>query len=266
MSPTLNALATGLDRARIEFRHQATNPQEVWYVLFFPTIALIVMFILRDNTVPGTQFSLGAQSLPGILAMNILLNGLTGLAVAMTTDRADHTLLRAKATPHGMLGYLTGRTLSRAGLTALGVLLPLVPAVFLFPGLTLTDPTTWLPLIAWLVLGLLATLPLGLLFGSLITTQQGLGVITVPMMLLLAISGIFYPITALPEWLQWLAQLFPLYWLGLALRSTLLPDSLAAAEISESWRPLETLIALSTWIAIALVLTPLVLRRTARRH
>ena len=46
-----------------------------------------------------------------------------------------------------------------------------------------------------------------------------------PMMGLIAISGIFYPITALPGWLQWIAQVFPVYWLGLGMRSALLPDA-----------------------------------------
>ncbi|MCO1581596.1 ABC transporter permease [Crossiella sp. SN42] len=265
MTPTRNALRTGLERARIEFRHQATSAQEVWGVLFFPVIALLVMFILRDTTVPGTTFSLGTQSLPGILAMNVMLTGFTGLAMTLTTDRADNTLLRAKATPHGMLGYLTGRILSRAGMTALGALLPLLPAPFLFPGLTLTTPTTWLALLAYLALALLAVLPLGVITGSLITNPQSLSLVTLPMMLLLAISGIFYPITALPDWLQALAQLFPLYWLGLALRSALLPESLATAELAESWRPLETILALGAWASLGLLLAPFVLRRMARR-
>ena len=49
-------------------------------------------------------------------------------------------------------------------------------------------------------------------------------------MLLIAISGIFYPITAMPTWLQWVGQIFPFYWLGLGTRSAMMPAGAEAAE------------------------------------
>ena len=60
-------------------------------------------------------------------------------------------------------------------------------------------------------------------------------------------SGIFYPITNFPVWLQWIAQVFPVYWLGLGMRSALLPGDLAAVEIGHSWRHLETVGVLGAW-------------------
>jgi ABC-2 type transport system permease protein len=83
---------------------------------------------------------------------------------------------------------------------------------------------------------------------------------------MIAISGVFYPITAVPEWLQWLAQVFPIYWLGLGMRSALLPDNAATVEIGESWRHLETITALGTWAVLGLIVAPIVLRRMARRE
>ena len=83
---------------------------------------------------------------------------------------------------------------------------------------------------------------------------------------LVAISGIFYPITSLPVWVQWIAQVFPVYWLGLGMRSALLPDALASVEIGGSWRYLETIGVLGVWAAVGLVLAPIVLRRMARRE
>jgi ABC-2 type transport system permease protein len=83
---------------------------------------------------------------------------------------------------------------------------------------------------------------------------------------LAAISGIFYPITHLPVFLQWTGQVFPLYWLGLGMRSALLPHSLAAVEIGHSWRHLATFGVLAAWSVAGLVLAPVVLRRMARRE
>ncbi|GAB2495400.1 ABC transporter permease [Streptosporangium sandarakinum] len=81
---------------------------------------------------------------------------------------------------------------------------------------------------------------------------------------MVGISGIFYPITSLPEWLQWIAQVFPIYWMGLGMRSALLPDSAVAVEIGESWRHLETAGVLGAWAVLGLLVAPVVLRRMAR--
>ena len=86
------------------------------------------------------------------------------------------------------------------------------------------------------------------------------------MMGLVATSGIFYPIGGFPGWLQWIAQVFPIYWLGLGMRSALLPESMVAAEIGGSWRHLETVGVLGLWAIVGLILAPIVLRRMARRE
>jgi len=65
---------------------------------------------------------------------------------------------------------------------------------------------------------------------------------------------------------QWVAQLFPVYWLGLGMRSAMLPDSAVVVELGNSWRHLETLGVLGVWAIIGLLLAPVVLRRMARRE
>jgi ABC-2 type transport system permease protein len=265
MSAGMVAVRAGVERGRIELRQNLTSAQDWWNALFVPVLSLIVMYMLRGTTVPGTDFSLGSQAVPGILGLNIVLTGLTALALTLITDREDGTLLRAKAVPNGVLGYLTGRVLSRAGMVVASTLVPLVPAAFLFDGLELGVASSWVTLAWVLALGLVATLPLGAVLGSLFTDVRALSIVQLPIMVLMAVSGIFYPLTAFPEWLQWVAQAFPLYWLGLGMRSALLPDALAVAEIGGSWRHLETAAALGAWAVLGLVVAPAVLRRMAGR-
>ena len=83
---------------------------------------------------------------------------------------------------------------------------------------------------------------------------------------LVAISGIFNPITRLPMWLQWIGQAFPPYWLGLGIRSALLPGNLVTVEIGHSWRHLATAGVLSVWAIAGLFCAPILLRRVARRE
>jgi len=257
----VSVLGLGLRRGWIEFRLTVTNAGEVMGWVWLPVAALVVMYVLRDNTVPGTDFSLGAQSIPGILGMNVVMTGVVGLALALTADRADGTLLRAKATPNGTVGYLVGRVLGQAGMTVATLLVVLIPAAVLFDGLA----PNWVALLFVLVLGLVATLPIGALLGSLFVNPQSLGFVMMLVMVLAGISGVFYPVTALPEWLQWVAQVFPLYWLGLGLRWALLPDSLAVVEIGESWRVLTMVGVLGAWTVVGFLVAPAVLRRTARQ-
>lgn len=84
-------------------------------------------------------------------------------------------------------------------------------------------------------------------------------------MALAGVSGIFYPLQALWGWVQVVAQVFPMYWLGLGLRSSFLPDGAASAEIGDSWRTLESIAVLGIWAIVGVALSPLVLRRMSRR-
>ncbi|MDG4798728.1 ABC transporter permease [Micromonospora sp. WMMD1082] len=266
VNPLLVAARAGLARGRIELRHSFTNVETLWGY-FFPTVVLlVVMFFLRGAQVPGTDFSLGAQTLPGTLGMTVAFGGLVSVASILTIEREDGTLLRAKATPNGMLGYLISKITLVSGMTSVSVVLLLVPGMFLFDGLMSGSVGAWVTLIWVLLIGMVATMPIGAVFGSLLSNPRNLGLIMLPMMGLIATSGIFYPITALPGWLQGVAQVFPIYWLGLGMRSALLPDAMAAVEIGESWRHLETLLVLGGWAVAGLVLAPVVLRRMARRE
>ncbi|WP_328603231.1 ABC transporter permease [Amycolatopsis sp. NBC_00345] len=266
MNPRAAALRTGLRRGLIEFRHQWTNRDDIVGQLFWTVTTLGALLFMRGATLPGTSFSLGASSVPGVLGAGIVLNGLSGMAGFLTVDREDGTLLRAKATPNGMLGYLVGKMTSVSLMQVTGMAVTLIPALFLFSGLATGGVWSWLTLLWVLVVGLTATLPLGAALGSLTTSSRSMAFIMLPVFGLGAISGIFYPITALPVWVQDVAQVFPMYWLGLGMRSALLPDSAVVVEIGQSWRPWATLGVLAAWAVIGLVLAPILLRRMARRE
>jgi ABC-2 type transport system permease protein len=226
-----------------------------------------VLFFQRHSTVKGTDVSLAFAVLPGVLGMLVAVGGLQGAAGWLAIDREDGTLLRAKVVPNGTVGYLTARVV----LMSLGILPSLliifVPGMFLVPELTRVGPAGWLTFVWVLALGLLATIPIGAVVGSLATSPNMVsGLVTLPAVGLTAISGIFYPIYALPGWVQGIAQVFPIYWLGLGMRSAFLPASAASVEIGGSWRHLATIGVLGVWALAGLALSPGVLRRMARRE
>ncbi len=262
------AVRAGLNQGRVELSHCFTMPEDTLEILPLPLISVAVMLGLhaKHDHLPGTHFLITSTVLAGMLVLNIALNGMAGLGMRLTADREDGSLLRAKATPNGMVGYLIGRIVVASGtimLTVAGLLIVGLPP---FGGLALGRAVTWLTLAWVLALGLLATLPIGAMLGSLFPSVRSANVLMTGIFGLIGISGIFYPITHLPVWLQWVGQVFPLYWLGLGVRSALLPGNLAVVEIGHSWRHLETVGVLAAWAIAGLVLAPILLRRTARRE
>jgi ABC-2 type transport system permease protein len=142
----------------------------------------------------------------------------------------------------------------------------LVPGLLLVRGLDIGSPRACLTLAWVLLLGLVATQSIGAMLGSLISTPRGAGYLSIPVLGLVAISGIFYPVTSMPPWLQWTAQVFPMYWLGLACgRPCCRPARSAprSAIPGGTWTPPA---CPGAWAVIGLVLAPAVLRRMARRE
>ncbi|MGW3563710.1 ABC transporter permease [Streptomyces sp. NPDC000941] len=264
MNPGTAALRAGWSRGVIELRQSFTNGAELLSHLLWPVLMLTAMYFMRDTTLGGGLL-LGSMALPSILGMNAAL-GMVTMSQLLTADREDGTLLRAKATPHGMRGYLVGKVVSVAGGLLADLAILLLPGLLLIDGLAVGSTGSWLT-VAWvLALGMAATLPLGAVLGSVFPSARGQGLVQVPVLGLMAISGIFYPVTALPEWLEWIAQAFPIYWLGLGMRSALLPDAAVDIEIGDSWRHLETVGVLGAWAVLGLAVAPVVLRRMARRE
>ncbi|WP_026819746.1 ABC transporter permease [Arthrobacter castelli] len=265
MSIPTTVFRAGMVRGRSELRHTFTNFQDLWGYIFPAGVLLVVMLLQSSATVGATGFSLGASTLPGAIGMGIAFAGLMSVAGQLITEREDGTLLRNKAIPHGMTGYMIGKIVLTIGMSVVSLLLLLVPGLFIFDGIQL-DAGGVLVLVVVFVLGMAATMPIGAVIGSLFSNPTSMGFVMLPMMGLIGISGIFYPLAKYPEWLQWIGQVFPIYWLGLGMRSSMLPDSLVTVEIGDSWRHWETFGVLGAWAVLGLVLAPIVLRRMARRE
>lgn len=264
MKPMTNSMRLGLARGWIEFRMQVLTYPGLIGALFAPAILLAILWVFRERQNDGVSAAL--LLLPSFLGFQLAQEGLMGAANKLALDREDGTLLRAKALPQGMVAYLVARSVMTVLSALLSLLLVLIPGLFIVPGLAHIDGARFVTLAWVVVLGFLATAPLGAVIGAMVKSPTAaVGLTFLPLMAMVAISGIFYTITALPEWLQGIGQLFPLYWLGLGLRSVFMPEAAAALELGGSWRPLETALVLAAWAGAGLLLAPGFLRRMARR-
>jgi ABC-2 type transport system permease protein len=253
-------------RGWTELRQTFTTGQDVFSYVLWTVLLLVPLFLLKDDPLKGAGISTGAFMLPSMLGMTLAFTGMMTTAQLLATEREDGTLLRAKALPHGMVGHLVGKIIMVSGTALVSMALPFAVGVFLVDGVARQGGGALLTLVWVMPLGLLATLPIGAVIGSLVNSPRTVGLLMLPVMGLIVISGIYFPLSELPKWLQTVGQIFPVYWLGLGLRSALLPADAVAAEIGESWRHLETAGMLGAWAVAGLLLAPSVLRRMARRE
>jgi ABC-2 type transport system permease protein len=263
-----HAVRLGLRRGWIEFVQSVRSSQDQWFYLFTAFLAVGYLFLRRNTEVDGTDLLYPSVALPSILGALVAFGVVVGPAYALAMEKEDGTLLRHKAVPHGLAGYFTGQLVFQTLNLLPQMVVILVPSFLLFEDL-MAESSGWLTVV-WVLLlgllGLLAALPIGMVIGALVPGAQKVGTWgMLPVMVLAGISGIFYPIQQLWGWVEVVAQLFPMYWLGLGMRSAFLPDSAAALELGGSWRTLETVLVLGAWAVAGAVVTPRVLRRMSRR-
>jgi ABC-2 type transport system permease protein len=263
----MNAVQCGLRRGRIEFGNSIRAGTDIAYYVITSLIVLVVLWLNRDNTIPGTDVALALFMLPGLLALQVAFSGAYGVATVLATEREDGTLLRLKSVPGGMTGYVVGQMLRTTLEIAFSMVILLIPASFFVSGLSANGVAGWMEAIGFLLLGLLAVLPLGFVIGSVFKNPRSVGGWGMLVMIaIIWVSGIFGPLAAMAGWVQVLGQLTPTYWLGLGLRSALLPESAATVEIDGSWRTLLAVGVLLGWALVGFLLAPPLLRRMARRE
>lgn len=256
----------GLRRGVTEYSHTLRTPSELIYYVIGALVLVVVLWFNRGVLVEGTDVPLTLFFFPGILAMQVVLAGSWGVATILATEREDGTLLRAKSVPNGMAGYVVGLTTKTILDVLFSLAIVVVPSLVLVAGLTDVGGRAILA-VGILALGTVALVPVGLVIGSVFRNPRavgGLGLLAVGG--LIALSGIFVPMVAMPVWAQVVAQIFPVYWLGLLLRGALLPDDLRMLELGESWRTLEAFGVVGAWAILGLVLAPVLLRRMAQRE
>ena len=264
MRPT-HAIRLGLRRGWLEFVQSIRSSQDQGFYLFTAFLSVGYLFLRRNTEVEGTDLLLPSVALPSILGAFIAFGVVIGPAYTLAMEKEDGTLLRHKAVPHGLAGYFTGQLVYQTLNLLPQMVAILVPSFLLFDDL-MAEPSGWLTVVWVLLLGILAAMPIGMVIGALVPGTQKVGTWgMLPVMVLAGISGIFYPLQQLWGWVQVVAQVFPMYWLGLGMRSAFLPDEAAAIEVGGSWRTYETVAVLGAWAVVGAVLTPIVLRRMSRR-
>lgn len=267
MSPVSNAIALGIRRGWHEFVIGLRSPSEQLFYVLFGAGSLAGMWFNRGEDLGVEGLTLPQLVLPSILAALVVFSIVITPAYALALEREDGTVLRLRVGPYGLHGYLVGlTTLTLVGLLPLLVIV-LGGSALLFDGAVPTEPGRWALIVAVLLLGVLATLPLGFAIGSLVTKLQQVTTWGMaPIIGLAYLSGILGEMDRLWGWVQILAQAFPLYWFGHLMRYAFLPEAAVAGELTGSWRLGQAVAALAIWAVVGFALAVPLVRRMSRRQ
>ncbi len=177
--------------------------------------------LLQAQTQSVNTTTLGAIDflVPGILAMSLMQLGLFGTTLPIVSLRERKILRRLGATPLPRWALLTSQVLLRLTITLFQTALILGIGYYAF-GVHIANPAQTAGII---VLGSLMFISLGYFLASIAKTQDAASGITqavnFPMLFL---SGIFFPLSDLPDFLNWIVRIIPLTYLADAMRQMMI--------------------------------------------
>jgi len=197
--------------AWLELKIFIREPLGVFGTVGIPVVIFLVLgrlFGLRAGQVPSDAPRVMSVDLPILTSLLIATSAVLSLVAIIAIYREGGILRRLRATPLRPYTILTAHVLVKLLLTAVTLALMVLVGRRLFP-----VPAS-VPLISFTVALLFSTvsiLSLGFLIASVVPTArfaQPIGtVIVYPM---LALSGLFAPLDALPRTLQLVARVLPL--------------------------------------------------------
>ncbi|MEU4795039.1 ABC transporter permease [Streptomyces sp. NPDC023327] len=259
-------LAAGIDRGVLELRQLLRSPRDVFTQLSTPLMFLVLGSVL-DGDIPGSTVPMAELMVAGGVATMVIQAGLLTLTQALAVEREDGTLLRVKTLPGGIRAYLIAKTFVMVVTALGGAALMLLGGTVVLGSSLPSDAARWLTLVSVLVLGLVAVAPIGAIIGSLLpNSREALGTVMIPLFALMMFSGIYFPVTVLPELAQDVVGAFPLKWIAQGVRAALLPDSALAAEATGSWELDKVHLVIAVWAVMGFLFAPRVLHRMTRRE
>jgi ABC-2 type transport system permease protein len=249
------AIPTGLARGQLEVRAFFRERQTVVFVFTLPAILLVLLGSIFGHQVAARGVTVGQVFTAGMIAGGIAATSFQNLGLTIAAERERGTLKRLRGTPMSPAAYFIGKIIQVFICTVAEVLV-LVSVGMAFYHLHLPSTAArWWTLTWVFVLGTIACSLIGIGISSLSTSAtNSFPVITLPLLVLQFISGVYVPFSSVPPWLQHIAALFPLKWMSQSLRSVFLPAQAASLEPAHAWQNGQTALVLAAWIIGGLVL------------
>jgi ABC-2 type transport system permease protein len=235
-----------LHQARYDLLGILRNRQARFFTLILPVLFLFIFVGIFGNHVNLQGVKLSTTYVPGLSALGVISASFINLVISITVLREEGILKRRRATPVPAWVLIAGRTLT-AVCTSLAVVAVLIAVGRFVFGVSLRLAAV--PGIAFTVVaGSITFCVLGYGFSTFIRNEDAAQpMVQAAMLPLYFISGVFIARSTIPDWMQHLASVFPVYHLANGLHSAYDP---AATGVGILWSDIGVL---AIWAAIGLV-------------
>jgi ABC-2 type transport system permease protein len=220
----------------VEVRRVLRNTRFLIFSVVFP----VLLFLLYVGI-----FANGDKAVVGVLMVNMTAFGAFAATLfaggRLAVERAAGWQRQLRLTPLSGSGYLVAK-----GITGMVVALPtvvLVPLVgVVVEGVSL-DAAGWLRVTVGIWLAVIPFALIGLLIGQLGTPDSIQPIMSLTMMTMSLLGGIFIPVDTMPGWLLDVARILPSYWLGQVGRGAVTTD--LSVDLGK------TVLVLAAWTVVA---------------
>jgi ABC-2 type transport system permease protein len=198
------------------------SPVRVFPMVTWVAIDIVLWgFITRYlNSVSGSGVNFVPTLLGGVLLWDFCTRIMQGVSTAFLEDVWSRNFLNLFASPLSISEYIAGLVITSVMTSGLGVVVMLVLATAVFH---LQFFSLGAPLVAFLMVLFVFGITLGI-FASAIVLKLGPASewLLWPMPALLSpFAAVFYPLSTLPQWMQWVAHALPPAYVFEGMRSLL---------------------------------------------
>ena len=201
----------------LEVRRATRNGRFLIFSILFP----VLLFLLYVGI-----FANGDEAVVGILMVNMTAFGALSAALfaggRVALERSLGWQRQLRLTPLSGSGYLAAK-----GITGMMLAVPAVVLVPLIGGIAegvSLDAGGWLRVTIGIWLAVIPFALIGLLIGQVGTPDSMQPIMSITMMTMSLLGGIFIPIDSMPDWLMKVSHLLPSYWLGQVGRGAVTTD------------------------------------------
>ena len=201
---------------RLEQRTFWRNRQAAIFAFGLPLIFVAIFpSLFSDSAHPGTPFK--AYFVAGMVGVAIVSATYTTMAISLTFQRDLLNLKRLRATP------LTPSIIFAAKIASAEIVVVAQLVTMLSLGRIAYDirlPINWLTFLVFVIIGSASFAAIGIgLCGLIPNSDSAPAIVQLPYITLQFISGVFFPLNSGPNWLRYVASVFPLRWLVDGLRA-----------------------------------------------
>jgi ABC-2 type transport system permease protein len=176
---------------------------------------------VQSQTVTTSSLSSIDYLLPGVLAMSLMQLGLFATAAPLVSLREKGVLRRMSATPLSKTTLLISQVAFRLTTAFAQTGLIVLVGVTVFHVHIVVAHI--LSIVAMVLLGASLFITMGYFLSGLAKTEEAVnGLIQLPNITFMFLSGIFFPVDIMPGWIRPLVDVIPLTYVGDALRKTMI--------------------------------------------